>query len=168
MAGWNASEMLSGINSVVNLSILSSTGLGVAADIVTDDLTAMGLEANQASDFVDKLAATITRSNTNVELYGEAMKQCGSQAGTLGISVTDLNTAIGLMANSAKKGSSAGMSLKNLMANMSHPTDQQTAALKELGLTADKTGSYLKTTADGNVDLAATCKSLMKAMDGMN
>lgn len=34
-------------------------------------------------------------------------------------------------------------------------------------MTADETGSYLKTTADGNVDLAATCKTLMSAMNGM-
>lgn len=102
MAGWNASEMLNGINSVVNLSILSGQSLASCSDIVTDDLTALGLEANQASDFVDKLASTITRSNTNVELYGYALTQCGAQAGTLGVNVTDLNTAIGLMANAGK------------------------------------------------------------------
>ncbi len=94
--------MLSGINSVVNLSILSGQSLASCSDIVTDDLTALGLEANQASDFVDKLASTITRSNTNVELYGYALTQCGAQAGTLGVNVTDLNTAIGLMANAGR------------------------------------------------------------------
>lgn len=167
MAGWSAAEMLEGVNSVINLSILSGTNLATASDIVTDDLTAMGLQANQASDFVDKLAATITRSNTTVELYGESMKQCGAQAGTLGISVTDLNTSIGLMANAGIKGSKAGMSMKNMLANMAAPTEKMEKALKQLGLTADETGSYLKTTADGNVDLEATCKSLMKAMKGM-
>ncbi|MFR5544726.1 MAG: phage tail tape measure protein [Intestinibacter bartlettii] len=65
------------------------------------------------------------------------------------------------------KGSKAGMSLKNMLANMAAPTDKMEAALKKLGMTADETGSYLKTTADGNVDLAATCKTLMSAMNGM-
>ena len=50
---------------------------------------------------------------------------------------------------------------------MAAPTDKMEAALKKLGMTADETGSYLKTTADGNVDLAATCKTLMSAMNGM-
>lgn len=50
---------------------------------------------------------------------------------------------------------------------MAAPTDAMEAALKKLGMTADETGSYLKTTADGNVDLAATCKTLMSAMNGM-
>lgn len=165
MAGWNAAEMLDGINAVINLSILSSTDLGTASDIVTDDLTAMGLQANQASDFVDKLAATITRSNTTVELYGESMKQCGAQAGTLGVSVTDLNTSIGLMANAGIKGSKAGMSMKNMLANMAAPTEKMEKALKQLGLTADEYGSYLETTASGNVDLEKTVISLMRALD---
>lgn len=168
MAGWNAAEMLDGINAVIDLSILSSTDLGTASDIVTDDLTAMGLQANQASDFVDKLAATITRSNTTVELYGESMKQCGAQAGTLGVSVTDLNTSIGLMANAGIKGSKAGMSMKNMLANMAAPTEKMEKALKQLGLTADESGSYLKTTAEGNVDLEATVKSLMQALKKKN
>ena len=59
------------------------------------------------------------------------------------------------------------MSLKNMLANMAAPTDKMEAALKKLGMTADETGSYLKTTADGNVDLEATVKSLMTAMNGM-
>ena len=35
-----------------------------------DGLTAMNMSASQASNFVDYMAATITRSNTTVELMG--------------------------------------------------------------------------------------------------
>ena len=132
-----------------------------------DDLTALGMQANQAGDFADKLAATITRSNTDVVLFGESMKQTGAIAGALGASMTDLSTAIGLQANAGIKGSKAGMSLKNMLSNMSHPTDQQTAALEKLGMTADKTGSYLKTTADGCTDLEATVKALREGTENM-
>ena len=83
-----------------------------------DDLTALGMSANQAGDFADKLSATITRSNTNVELFGESMKQCGAIAGSLGVTMTDLSTAIGLQANAGVKGSKAGMSLKNMLAKI--------------------------------------------------
>ena len=167
MAGWDTSEMLDGINSTLNLAKIGATDLGTASDILTDDLTALGMQANQAGDFADKLAATITRSNTDVVLFGESMKQTGAIAGALGVSMTDLSTAIGLQANAGIKGSKSGMSLKNLLSNMSHPTDQQTAALEKLGLTADKTGSYLKTTADGCTDLEATVKALREGTENM-
>lgn len=132
-----------------------------------DDLTALGMQANQAGDFADKLAATITRSNTDVVLFGESMKQTGAIAGALGVSMTDLSTSIGLMANAGIKGSKSGMSLKNMLSNMANPTDQQDRALQELGMTADKTGSYLKTTADGCTDLKATVSALREGTENM-
>ena len=125
------------------------------------------MQANQAGDFADKLAATITRSNTDVVLFGESMKQTGAIAGALGVSMTDLSTSIGLMANAGIKGSKSGMSLKNMLSNMANPTDQQDRALQELGMTADKTGSYLKTTADGCTDLKATVSALREGTEKM-
>ena len=167
MAGWSTQEMLDGVQSTLNLAKIGATDLGTASDILTDDLTALGMQANQAGDFADKLAATITRSNTDVVLFGESMKQTGAIAGALGASMTDLSTSIGIMANAGIKGSKAGMSLKNMLSNMANPTDQQDRALQELGLTADKTGSYLKTTADGCTDLEATVKALREGTENM-
>ena len=168
MAGWNTNEMIAGIEDTINLAIISGSDLGTVSDIVTDGLTALGMGASSAGDFVDKMAATITSANTTVEMFGETMKQVGALAGSLGISMTDLSTATGLMANAGVKGSSAGTALKNVLSNMTSPTDKQAAALRKLGLTADETGSYLKTNAQGNVDLAATMKSLMVATKDMN
>lgn len=167
MAGWSTQEMLDGVQSTLNLAKIGATDLGTASDILTDDLTALGMSANQAGDFADKLSATITRSNTNVELFGESMKQCGAIAGSLGATMTDVSTSIGLMANAGIKGSKAGMSLKNLLSNLANPTDAMEVALKKLGMTADKTGSYLKTTSDGCVDLEATVKALKAGTDNM-
>lgn len=65
------------------------------------------------------------------------------------------------------KGSKAGMSLKNMLTNMANPTDKMSAALEKLGMTADKSGSYLKTTAEGCTDLEATVKSLKEGTEGM-
>ena len=167
MAGYDTEEMLSSINGTLNLSIASGTGLAETTDIVTDYMTALGLEANSTSDFVDKLAATVTSSNTNVKQYGMSMKQVASQAGALGISMTDLSTAIGLQANAGVKGAKAGTALKNVLANMAAPTEKQAAALEKLGFAANETGSYFKLTEDGAVDLEATIKQLMTATDNM-
>ena len=167
MAGYDTEAMLSSINGTLALSIASGTSLAETTDIVTDYMTALGLEANSTSDFVDKLAATVTSSNTTVEKYGLSMRQVASQAGALGINMTDLSTAIGLQANAGVKGAKAGTALKNVLANMSAPTEKQEKALKKLGFTADKTGSYFKTTADGAVDLEATVKQLMTSTDKM-
>ena len=168
MAGYDTEEMLSSIDGTLALAIGSGTDLGKTTDIVTDYMTALGLEANSTSDFVDKLAATITSSNTTVEKWGQTMKNVASQAGALGIGMTELSTAIGLMANAGVKGAKAGTALKNILANMNAPTEKQAAALKELGFTPDENGSYLITDKDGNVDLDATVRQLMEATKDMD
>ena len=168
MAGYDTEEMLNSIDGTLALAIGSGTDLGKTTDIVTDYMTALGLEANSTSDFVDKLAATITSSNTTVEKWGQTMKNVASQAGALGIGMTELSTAIGLMANAGVKGAKAGTALKNILANMNAPTEKQAAALKELGFTPDENGSYLITDKDGNVDLDATVRQLMEATKDMD
>ena len=133
-----------------------------------DGLTALGMSAADCGEFVDKMTATITSSNTTVELFGGTLSQVGALAGSLGVNMTDLSVATGLMANAGVKGTRSGTSLKNVLANMASPTKKQEQALQKLGLTADETGSYLKTNADGNVDLAETMKTLMQATEKMD
>ena len=45
MAGWKTEDMLSGIESVMNLAAASGEDLATTSDIVTDALTAFGLTA---------------------------------------------------------------------------------------------------------------------------
>lgn len=71
MAGWSAQESIAGIGAILNLATVGATDLGIASDIVTDGLTALGMSANQAGNFCDYMSATITSSNTNVEMMGE-------------------------------------------------------------------------------------------------
>ena len=144
----------------MNLTTIGATQLGTASDIVTDGLTAMNMSASQASNFVDYMAATITRSNTTVELMGETMKYAGSVAGTLGVSMDDLSVAIGLMANSSIKGSRAGTAMRTLLANLSAPTETVAKAM-------DKYGIGLVTAKDGSVDLDKTLRNLRSSLKSL-
>lgn len=125
-----------------------------------DGLTALGMSANQSGDFVDYMAATITRSNTDVEMMGETLKYAGSVAGTLGVSMDDLSVAIGLMANSSVKASRAGTAMRGLLANLSAPSDSVAGAMKKYGIA-------LLTAKDGSVDLDATLRNLRASLKGL-
>ena len=50
-AGWNTEDMLNGISGVMSLAAASGEDLALTADIVTDSLTAFGLEAKRCSAF---------------------------------------------------------------------------------------------------------------------
>ena len=57
MAGWKTSDMLSGIEGIMNLAAASGEDLATTSDIVTDALTAFGLTAADSGHFADILAA---------------------------------------------------------------------------------------------------------------
>ena len=134
MAGWSAEDMLSGIDGVINLAAASGEDLGLVSDIVTDSLTAFGMEASDASRYSDILAQAATNANTNVAMMGETFQYCAPIAGAMGYKVDDMATAIGVMANAGIKGSMAGTSLRSIITNLAAPTDASAAAMEKMGI----------------------------------
>lgn len=134
MAGWKTGDMINGIAGIMDLAAASGEDLAMTADIVTDSLSAFGLQAKDSSMFADVLAAAATNSNTNVALMGQTFKYAAPVAGALGFTVQDTATAIGLMANQGIKGSEAGTALRSTMTRMVKPTSDSAEAMQILGL----------------------------------
>lgn len=144
MAGWDASDMLSGMDGVMQLAAASGEDLAMVSDIVTDNLTAFGLKASDTARFADVLAAAAANSNTNVAIMGETFKMSASIAGALGYSVEDVATAVGLMANSGVKGSIAGTALKNTFNGLLEGVTLTSAAFGEYEYTSIKADGTMK------------------------
>ncbi len=134
MAGWEAEDMLGGIEGILSLAAASGTDLAQTSDIVTDALTAFGMKASEAGHFSDVLAAASSKSNTNVAMMGETFKYAGSMAGTLGYSIEDVALATGLMANAGIKGNMAGTALNSIFTRLSTNTGGAADALNGLGI----------------------------------
>ena len=163
MAGWDASAMTAGLGGVMQLAAASGEELGTVSDIVTDALTAFGMTANDTNQFVDILAATATKSNTNVSMLGESFKYVAPLCGTLGYSAQDAAVNLGLMANSGIKASQAGTTLKTALANMSAPTDKQAAAMDRLDISMTNTDGTMKTMMELTQNLRSSFAGLSEA-----
>lgn len=153
MAGWKTTDIVDGLDGIMNLAAASGEELGTTSDIVTDALTAFGLEAKDAGHFADVLAAASTNSNTNVSMLGESFKYVAPVAGAMGYSVEDVTTALGLMANNGIKASSAGTSLRTLLTNMAKPTDAMARSMDELGISLDDGNGNMKSFGEVMKDL---------------
>lgn len=153
MAGWDATQMVSGMDGVMQLAAASGEDLAQVSDIVTDNLTAFGMKAEDTAHFADVLAAAATNSNTSVGIMGETFKNCAPLAGALGYTVEDVAVAIGLMANAGIKGSNAGTALKNIFNGL----------LGEITLTGEAIGevTYSAVKSDG------TMKSFGETLDDL-
>ena len=153
MAGWKTDDMLNGIEGIMNLAAASGEDLATTSDIVTDALTAMGLQASDSGHFADVLAAASSNSNTNVGMMGETFKYVAPVAGALGYNIEDLSQAIGLMANSGIKSTQAGTALRSILTRLAKPPKEAAAAMEKYDISMKN--------SDGSM------KSLMEVMENM-
>lgn len=160
MAGWDAQEMLAGMKGMTTLAAAAGEDLAQVSDIVTDNLTAFGLRASDTAHFADVLAAAAAKSNTNISIMGETFKSSSSVAGALKYRIEDVAVMVGLMANSAVKGSRAGTAMRNIFNGL----------LSGATLTAKAFGEveYSAVNADGSMkDLMETVNDLRYYFDQM-
>lgn len=143
LAGWKTEDMLEGLPGILNLAAAGNTDLATTSDIVTDNLTAFGKSAQDSTQLADIMAATMSNSNTTIELLGESFKYCASVAGAMNYSMEDTSLALGLMANAGIKGSQAGTALRSMLTRMAKPTEESQAAMDKLGISL--------TDAEGNM-----------------
>lgn len=144
MAGWKTDDMLDGLEGIMNLAAASGENLGSVSDIVTDALTAFGLQASDSAHFADVLAKASSNSNTNVGLMGATFKYVAPIAGAMKYSIEDTAVAIGLMANAGIKGEQAGTSLRSMLTRLVKPPKMAADALDALNFSATNSDGSMK------------------------
>lgn len=166
MAGWDVDSMLSGLPGIMNLAAASGEDLGQVSDIVTDAMTAFGLEASRSAEFADVLAQASAKSNTDVAMMGETFQYVAPVAGSLGFTIQDTATAIGTLANSGIKGSQAGTTLRSIMSRLVKPTKEVQAAMDQIGLSVTDANGTMRSLDDILGDLRQGFSGLSEAEQG--
>ena len=148
MAGWDTKDMLDGVAGIMNLAAADGLDLATTSDIVTDALTAFGLQASDSAHFADVLAVASSAANTNVSMLGESFKYVAPVAGSLGYSVEDTAVALGIMANSGIKASQAGTSLRAAITRMVNPTGEAAGVMEQLGISITNSDGSMKSLSE--------------------
>lgn len=174
MAGWKTRDMLGGVEGVMNLAAASGEELAAVSDIVTDAMTAFGLAADgttngvsNATHFADVLAQASSNANTNVGMMGETFKYVAPVAGSLGYSLEDTATMIGVMANSGIKASNAGTALRSIMTRLSTDAGASSKSLGALGILTEKLGVQFYDSKGKTRDLAKVIGETREAWKGL-
>ncbi|MCI7233884.1 MAG: phage tail tape measure protein [Oscillospiraceae bacterium] len=156
LAGYSAENSVKALPTVLNVAAAGGIDLAYASDMITDSMSALGLEMSDLTGFSDKLAKTSQKSNTSVAQLGEAILTVGGTAKSLAGGVDELNTMLGLIADNGIKGAEGGTALRNIILSLSAPTDTAAAALKELNVQAFDSDGNLRELSDvfGNLNTA--------------
>lgn len=143
LAGWDAQQSTSALGGVLNLAAASGMGLGEASDMVTDYLSAFGMEANRSTYFADMLAYAQSNSNTTAAQLGEAYKNSAANMHAAGQDVETTTSLLEAMANQGRKGSEAGTTLGAMMRDITAKMDDGAIKIGETSIAVqDASGNF--------------------------
>ena len=134
LAGYSTQEIYDTLPTVLNLAAAGGIDLASASDMVTDAMSALGMETSEADTMVDQMAKTASSTNTSVAQLGEGILTIGATARTVKGGTAELNTALGILANNGIKGAEGGTHLRNVILSLQNPTDKAAATMESLGV----------------------------------
>lgn len=160
LAGYDTQEMADTLPTVLNLAAAGGLDLASASDMVTDAMSALGMETKDADKMVDQMAKTASSTNTSVGQLGEGILTIGATAKSVKGGTAELNTALGILANNGIKGAEGGMHLRNVILSLQSPTDTAATQMEALGLSVYDSEGNMRSLNDILGDLNTS-------MDGM-
>ena len=163
LAGYNADQAATALPYTLKLAGAGAMDLASASDMVTDAMSALNLKATEQnlSSFSDQLAKSATLTNTNVSMLGEAILTVGGTAANMAGGTAELNTALGILANSGIKGAEGGTALRNIILSLTAPSEKAAAKLEKLGVSVYDANGKMRSINDIFVDM-------QKGMAGMS
>ena len=160
LAGWDTNQIMAATEPMLNLASAASMDLATAADIVTDTMSAFGLEASEATKTTDIFAKAQSSSNTDVTQLGEAMKYVASSANAAGMDLEQTTAILGKLADSGIKGSSAGTTLNSMLRDLKKNAKDGKVAIGETSVAVYD--------AQGNMrDMTSILADMEEATKGM-
>ena len=162
MAGWKTTQITNAMPGMLNLAAASGSDLARTADVISDNMTAMGLTAGQmvragknldrqveaSAHFMDVYAYAMSNSNVNLESLGETMKYAAPVAAAYGASLEDTAAMTMIMGNAGIKGSMAGTALRMGLLRLSGPPKKASKEMEALGISmSDATAQAMEAQA---------------------
>ena len=148
LAGYDAEGAVKMLPKVLNLAAAGGMDLARASDMVTDSMSALGIETKDADKFIDQMAKTSQKSNTSVAQLGEAILTVGGTAKVLKGGTAELNAQLGILADNGVKGAEGGTALRNIILSLSSPTDQAAKLMNKLGVEVFDASGKMRATND--------------------
>ncbi|MCP3896276.1 phage tail tape measure protein, partial [Moraxella sp.] len=153
MAGFDAQKTMAAMPGILDLAAASSTDLATTADIASNILSGLGMEASKTGQLADVMAKATASANLNVLELGEAMKMAAPMADAANLSLEGMTAIMGKMADAGIKGTMAGTAVKAGITKLLNPTKQVSAALDGMGVSVSNSDGSMRNFIDILTDL---------------
>lgn len=160
LANYDAEKATETLPKILDLAAAGGMDLATTSDLVTDSMSALGMETKDLDVFMDQMAKASQKSNTSVQQLGEATLVCAGAVKSTGQDLITMNTALGVLADNGIKGAEGGTHLRNVLLSLSSPTDVAAKQLDALGVSVYDSYGNMRGLDDIMSDLNASLSTL--------
>ncbi|MFT9116552.1 MAG: phage tail tape measure protein [Sporolactobacillus sp.] len=143
--GYTYNQVVGAMPSLLQAARASGDDFTTVMSMATSSVEQFGLKSNNTQKMLrntqratDDLTFVANKTAAGFGDMGTAMEYVGPVAHTLGYSLEDTASAIGLLSNNGLLADKAGTALRGALSRMLKPTNKSAGAFKELGLSTDK------------------------------
>ena len=137
-SGMGPAEIYQNLGDVLDLAAVGVLEMSKAADIATSVMAAFQREGAEFSRAVDVIAATASKSKSNVEELGQAIKYMGPIAKQAGMDFEQISASLATLADAGIRSSQAGTSMRRIIINLMAPTERAQKAFQDLGISLNQ------------------------------
>lgn len=134
MAGMNIEDINRSMPTIANIALVADSDVGRTADLITNIMTAYKIPASNVTKMADVMTMGFTMSNTTLEEMAESYKMFASLGAANDLDFKEVTAMIGLLGDAGIKGTMAGTTIRQILANMIKPSKPQKAAWDQLGM----------------------------------
>lgn len=161
LSGMNTDQVIASIPDTLNLATAAGIDLGRSAQIVSGNLNAFGLEANEASRVSDVFAKAQANSAMDAEQLAQAMEKVAPMASSMGHEIEGTSALLGILANNEIKGARAGTMLSRVYKDITDSAQDGKIAIGEHSIEVFD--------ANGNMrDMTSIVADVADATEGMS
>jgi TP901 family phage tail tape measure protein len=160
MAGFKVNDVLTAMPGLLDLAAAGNLDLASTADIVSNILGGMNMEAAETGRVSDVLAKAATSSNVSVGMLGETFKFVAPVAAQAGAGLEDVAAAAGLLGDAGIQGSEAGTGLRSVLLRLAAPPTEAAKALERLGVSTKDASGNMRPFGDILSDVDRSMKDL--------
>ena len=147
------------IRPLLDLAAASMESVSTASEAVTATLNTFGLSFKESGKVADIFAATAVKTAGTLSYLNTALNYIGPVAAESGVSIEEMSAALGTVADRGVRATTAGTSLRHIIANLLDPTAGLKQEMEKLGLTqadldirSKGLAGVLKTLRDAGID----------------
>lgn len=143
--GYSTADSLREMPNILKFNIASGNEFGTTIQLLETTMSDFGLGLKDTAHTTDIFTAALGKSaNLTGRDLADAFKKAGSSGKNAGASVSDLTTAVSLLANKGFSGAEAGTALNAIFGNLTKTGSSAHKALKNVGISITDSSGKMK------------------------